>query len=475
MDDVTLTGPQKRKYNSFRGRVLKGIRDQIKSHKYEADKVLSENKGRSVDVRKKRLRKLKALLKASAEFTSFLDQHIGSEADIKKAKSRRSKIISLVAGYFNKEVLLREVSEEFDKIALATFKDLEIHKNQKHLKEILPEELRAFLPPTIVVDVGEDGEIKRIRDLFANKIYGLEQKIKNQKKLIRKYNSAVVSVKKDLKSKNEKTKLSALILCVIMETGIRPGRVGNGVVKVEGGVEERVETFGAVTLSSKHVRFVKDNFVELKFKGKKGTVNIASLTDEAVINVLKDYMDKSKEGGGSPYLFYMEDGTQYDYAHLKSYFNKKFKDFKITDFRKLRATQTVFDTLQEERKEMLKEIKGFADLEEEEVKKKVTNVIVKTLNKAHERAQIALSHEDSSTTNNSYINPEVILRFLSTSKVNTSLRQCLLDGKTKLKFDPMVFVKESRTASTIFVASGGHTHLTWSEMRGWLLDVFGSR
>ena len=292
--------------------------------------------------------------------------------------------------------------------------------------------------------------------MFGNKTYTLAEKIKVQKKLVRKYNSIVKLVQRDLKSKDEMTKLSALITSIIMETGIRPGKSGNGIVEIVDDKEIEIETFGAITLNASHVNFVKDNFVELKFKGKMGTVNTASISNANLIKVLKDYVSNALESG-SDYIFVNEEGNQYTYQDLISYFRKNFTGFKITDFRKLRATQEVFNGLVEERDDMLRQIKDVENLETEELTQRVVEIIAETINKAHERAQVALSHDESTTTKKSYINPEVLLRFLSTGSMQSTLKECVAMGKTKLQFDPMVFVREAqKTASQrFFVASKG--------------------
>jgi len=298
------------------------------------------------------------------------------------------------------------------------------------------------------------GNIKEINDLFGNKSYTLAKKIKSQKKLINKYNTIVKKIQKDMTSDEEVVKLSAVITSIIMETGIRPGQIGNRVVRVVKGKDVEIETFGATTLSPSHVKFVKANFAELKFEGKKGTVNTASLSNKDLIKVLKDYVNNALKSG-SDYIFVTREGKQYTYQDLTKYFRKNFKGFKITDFRKLRATQEVFDALNEDRSEMLRQIKEVAKEETEDLTQRVVEIIASTINNAHERAQVALSHDSSSTTQKAYINPQVLLRFLSTATMQKTLKDCVVAGKTKLHFDPMMFIREAqKTASRKFFYTG---------------------
>jgi hypothetical protein len=472
MEDLSITPAQRRRHNAFQERSLKSLRAVLKALRPEANRVKAEMKGRSKDMAGKRTRALKKAIKDNPLLLSHLDKFIGGELISKSAKSRRNKTIRLAVDYLLGNTPLREVTETYRTMTLPSFKDILLHEKQEPIKSILPEELRSFLPPSIVVDVDPNGNIKEVSDLFENRVYDLSAKVKAQRKLIRRYNAIVKKVKKDLLSKDERTKLSAIILSIIMETGIRPGRMGNRVIKKDDSSEEEIETFGAVTLTPKHIKFIKDSFAELKFIGKKGTENVASLKDSTLVSIVREYTDKALSEG-SKYLFVDCSGRPYDYRHLRAYFKKNFKDFKVTDFRKLRATQEVYDTLKEEREALLKRIKAFSDEEGEALKEKVVKEIVKTLTAAHERAQVALSHEDSSTTNSSYINPEVILKFLSSSRLNTSLRQCLLEGKTKLHFDPMVFVRESKKIAGSYVY-GSHpsTRLSLGDMVEWLNGIF---
>ena len=330
------------------------------------------------------------------------------------------------------------------------------------------------MPDTITIDVDDEGYIKTINDMFGNKTYTLAEKIKSQKKLIKKYNTIVKKIKKDLKSKDELTKLSAIITSIIMETGIRPGQIGNGIVETVEEQEVQVETFGAITLNATHVNFVRNNFVELVFRGKMGTVNTASISNSSIIKVLKDYVDNALESG-SDYIFVTSEGEKFTYRHLAKYFKENFKGFKITDFRKLRATQEVFDGLQEERNNMLQKIKEVAELETEDLTLRVVEIVADTINKAHERAQVALSHDSGSTTKKSYINPEVLLRFLSTASMQNTLKESITTGKTKLHFDPLMFVAEAtRTASMRRFTASGRTLESIETIVDMLVHIFES-
>lgn len=449
------TPQEERKIIAFQRKAVVAFKRLVKDLKSYGAQAKSEHKGRGKSVIDKRKRHIVKAIKTLPQVNDFLTQWVGSDEVSDKSYSWRNSTLYLVRDYLAGQSTLREVSSTFEKNSIRHFKAQEIHKKQVQLKDKIPPEFRAFLPPSISIDVDEGGYIKRINDLFGNKTYTLAEKIKIQKKLIKKYNSIVKKVQKDMKSSDEFKRLSAVITSIIMETGIRPGQVGNSVVKVVNGKSVEVETFGATTLTTDHVKFVRGEFVELKFEGKKGTVNTATLNDKSLIKVLKDYVDNALDSGSS-YIFVNEEGNQYTYQDLTRYFRVNFKGFKITDFRKLRATQEVLNGLNEERKAMLSHIKKIAEEETEDLKQRVVEIISDTINKAHERAQVALCHESGATTQKSYINPEVLLRFLSTASMQDTLSECVLTGKAKLHFDPMMFVREAKkTASRMVYATGG--------------------
>ena len=117
---------------------------------------------------------------------------------------------------------MKEASKLFYPIAHESFSVIEFSKKQNKVKSTFPPEIQAFLPKSIVIDTDRNKYITKVNDLFVNEKYNLSEKIKVQRKLIYRYNTIVKKVKKDLKSPDEITKLSALITSIIMETGIRP-------------------------------------------------------------------------------------------------------------------------------------------------------------------------------------------------------------------------------------------------------------
>jgi len=177
------------------------------------------------------------------------------------------------------------------------YRESYLAESQAPLREVLPELLMQHLPPNIHIEVDDEGNVKRMTERFRNERETLAKKIAVQKALVERYNAVVKQVKKDLKSSNERIRLAAMITSILMETGIRPGKAGNSAVVIQGDQKVSVETFGAVTLGPGHIRFLRDGFAELEFVGKKGAVNMATLSDPALIKMLHSYVEQARKGG----------------------------------------------------------------------------------------------------------------------------------------------------------------------------------
>ena len=202
-----------------------------------------------------------------------------------------------------------------------------------------------------------------------------------------------------------------------------------------------------MTLGPGHVNFVRDNFVELSFLGKMSGQNTATLSDRVIIKALQDYVNNALKSG-SKYVFVTDDGYEYTYNDLYKYFQKHFKGIDPTDWRKLKASETVFDAIQEEQEALYSKILAFADSEGDDLMDRVTEEIAATLDRAIAKAQAALSHDKATTTKKQYINPEVLLRFLSTATMGgATFRDAILAGKPTLAFDPQRFIEVASAAA----------------------------
>ncbi len=405
-----------------------------------ADNAKTEYPGRDKQSRSRRARAFVKTVKGLPLLAEYLDTYVGSEAQHPKAYSWRGSVLYQARDVLTQGKSIRDALVEVNKATFKGFQAIEMAGDQAPLREAIPTELRDFLPDNIVVEVDESGNIERITDRFENEFETLGVKIDKMHGLVRDYNKIAKQVKKDLKSGDEVIKLSALITAIIMETGIRPGKEGNkATIRVNGELVE-VETFGAVTLGPTHVRFVRDNFVELEFLGKKGGRNFATLSDGEIVKLLKAYTDKAK---GAKHVFVTGKGQRVTYTDLERYFRERFKDLSPTDFRKLKATEAVMGALREEQTALYQRIQGFKETTKVDLKARIVEAVVETLNRAIDVAQAALSHDKATTTRKSYINPEIVFGFLSTGQVEDSLEKAILQGKPTLSFDPEAFANRA--------------------------------
>ena len=378
------------------------------------------------------------LIKDLPSVKRYLSKYIGTSETHRQAYSWRNAVLYALRDHLITEVPLKDAMAKVEKQLSKGFQALEMERAQSPLK-VIPPQLRQFLPNNIVVEVDPTNNIKKITDRFENERLTLDVKRQKMISIIKDYNKIVRKVRKDLRSKDELTQLAALVTSIIMETGIRPGRRGN-FVPID---DIDVETFGAVTLGPSHVRFIRKNFAELEFVGKQGSVNTAALSNSQIIKVLKDYVDRALKKGVS-YAFVTKDGTPFTYTDLQRYFRNRFKKISPTDFRKLRATQVVLDNLVEQQETLYRRISQFLDLEEDLLKERIIEEITTTLDQSIEAASKALSHDSSTTTRQSYIDPQVILRFLSKGKIENTLKGAILNNETTLTFSPKPFIEQAR-------------------------------
>lgn len=407
-----------------------------------ADEAKAAFPGRDQQSLDRRLRAFTKLAKENDAVQKYLDQWIGKEDVDPSAYSWRAKVTYALRDYLLGGVKLSDTVAVVEKYALVSFQAITMHAVQAPIREALPAEVMAYLPKTVVVKVDPKGKITEVTDRFKNEYFTLALKAKQMRKILAGYNRIAREVKKDLKSPDETTRLSAIVTSIIMETGIRPGKIGNGKVVLKGGSEEFVETFGAATLGPSHVKFVRDNFAELEFAGKKGGINTARLSDADIVKVLKDYVAKALKSG-SPYIFVTKGGTPYDYNDLDKYFRQKMEGINSTDFRKLRATEEVLNAIVGEQEGLYGRIRKLKSLKKDALKQAIVFEVVATLRRAIERSQSALSHESDTTTVESYIHPGVLFRFLSTGRLEKNLDDLLATGKTELKFDPEAFLSQA--------------------------------
>lgn len=427
-------------------RAFKRLLRGLKPH---ADQAVTAYPGKDKQSLQRRGRTFIKAIRHLSEVQGYLDTWISTETADPKARSWRSAVLYQARNYLvYGKVKLAEALVEVGKQAFKGFQSITMAEAQAPLREIVPEEILAYLPKNLVVEVDEHGFIQQVTDRFENEHETLGVKIKRQKDLLQRYNDIAKAVKTDLQSSDEMTKLSALITAIIMETGIRPGEAGNGVVKVVNGKDEEIETFGAITLGPGHVRFVRSKFAELEFAGKKGGTNLAKVADREILKVLQQYVKQALKKG-TKFIFVTSKGQRYTYTDLQRYFREQITGIIPTDFRKLRATAAVLEALHAEQQNLYARIKDFAGEQVDDLKQRVAHEIATAINNAINTAQAALSHESAGTTVRAYINPSIILDFLDVGSVPETLEKVVLQNSPRLGFDPQKFVSMAK-----FLAKG---------------------
>ncbi len=353
--------------------------------------------------------------------------------------------IEVKAGVLLRDVIfgslgLNESLAVVGNLSKASYQERELRLSQQPL-EIIPPEIRAFLPKKLVVEVDPTGQLQRLTERFGNQEKTFEYKIRQMQNIVRNYNKIVKQVKKDLGSPDENTRFCAIVTSIVMETGIRPGALGNAAnIRGVDGEKILVETFGATTLGPEHVQFVRDNFARIEFVGKKGTLNTAYLKNTEIIRILEDLVSKAR-AGGFKYLFRSSTGQDFDYPDLKRYFESYFGEIDPTDFRKLRAAETIFTELTKAQEALYMRIREFAALEQKELRERVLEAVQEALAQAIEKSREALSHKDQSETIESYLDPRITLQFLSRGAMAKTLHDAILDNHLVVQFDPMRFVE----------------------------------
>lgn len=396
----------------------------------------------------KQKRELVKLLREDELVQAHLIKFYGSDAEgtpwLKPAGFRQAVMYALRDALLDGPALEKALAT-VKMYAAKGFLAKSIAHDQAPLAQEIPEAIRKWLPRTIVVETDPSGRISKITDRFANEHETLAVKIRRQHDIIRRYNEIVKRVKTDLKNGNELIRLCALITAIIMETGIRPGKEGNKVVKTVDGAEIDIETFGATTLGPSHVRFIRIDYAELEFVGKKASINIAKLKDAQIVQLLRQQVDAVKAGGGN-LIFVTKEGKKVGYAELNKYFRTSLGDLDITDFRKLKATETVLDSLRAQQKDLRDRVQAFTTKSTAELQDQIANEVAGVIETALKAAQEALSHDNVDTTIANYVNPEVILRFLSESRVSDTIKEAVLSARPLLRFDPLSFLQSEPLA-----------------------------
>lgn len=363
---------------------------------------------------------------------------------------KEGSALYVVRDVVSNQKLLRDAKESVEKMARTWFKEKfgeEKDVSVELEKGGYPADFRQFLPPDISFEVGPTRELLSIVEIFGREKKNWNTMMKKLEFIVLKFNDIVRRIKQDMKSGDEAVRLQALMMAITIETGLRPGAVGNkaNVRNSETGEKEEVDTFGITTLHPSDVKFIRDNFAELNFVGKKGTQQVATLTDAEVLKALKEAVDSTTLDGGTDMIFITKSGEHVDDDMLRKYCRDIWGEITPTDFRKLRATQQFYDSLKKRLDGMREQFRSVVETGKVELKEMVVEKVMAVLKEALGEAQVVLNHKDVETTIETYVDPRVVVNFLNQGGLDDTLEDILVNNKNvRVVFDFEAFVERAR-------------------------------
>tara|TARA_B100000073_G_C23742215_1_gene574064 strand:+ start:2750 stop:4240 length:1491 start_codon:yes stop_codon:yes gene_type:complete len=412
------------------------------------------------------LEEVKKIIDTSSAFNDFVSNHLDGSA-----KTHITKLRDAIATFFvgNED---GEKKGEAEPVLYAVqgsvssyVRETTLGFAQEGQNQALPEEFKKFLPPNLTIELESYDRITKVTDLFANEVNDVDTKMKKMLVLIDRYNDIVDRVKSDMTSSNLSLRLRALMVAIMMETGIRPGYANdtqarlrdaeNKYVKDENGEFVYIDTFGARTLKLSFISKVVGPSIDeirVEFPGKAATTNVAYLSDKDVVRELIKVAERATITANSldidPFLFEEESGGRpLSGSTLSNYFNQVVQDsgLTLTDFRKLEATQAVFSHLKNRKIDLLHKIRTFIDEEAENLEEKVAEEVANLINEAVSEAQTVINHKnDFKTTISYYINPRVILKFITNGDVGRSLKRSVMRNPRTLKLNLDSFIGQAK-------------------------------
>lgn len=410
-----------------------------------AKRVKEEKPGRGKSVWRSRHILFAKEARNIPEITAFLD-HV---AELKEGKYVRGALEALRDAAFGRRPR-REVYADLRKIAIKHFEQMvvELDRDVPLMDAGYTEELLEFFPKSIGVRVDGSGKLEEMVSHFDAMVEIYKVKARKQVELVERYNEVVAQVKRDMKSSDPDTRLLALMLGITMETGLRPGSEGAGlnVRDPESGEEVWVDTFGVTTLKRGHVAKIRDDFVKVQFPGKKGAMNVGEVRDSDIVKGIARILNGVDAKGNvkGNFLFVSKDGSRLTDAQFRAYISSRWSDLSPYDFRRLKATSVVFDRLKSSVEGLMLDIRREKEKAKGNLEDKVVDMIVASLGEAYSKAQAALSHEDVSVTIDKYVNPQVVMAFLSSAGLPDTLDDLLLEGgAVEVRFNVHDFIERA--------------------------------
>lgn len=203
-------------------------------------------------------------------------------------------------------------------------------------------------------------EIKQRWDSKRHSVYNLKEKIDSLKRKVRA----------DLYSSDEKTKLTAIVIRIMLHTS---ERVGNENSAING-------RFGITQLKNKHIKVTKTEVV-LNYIGKSGVEHWKNFCDEPVALILMQLKNRKNE-----YIFTTKDGFKIKADKVNRYL--RHFDVKSKDIRGFNANRY-----------MVMELNRIGKVNDEKERAKIFNMALRKISKK-------IGH-GASTLRTHYLLPEI--------------------------------------------------------------------
>ena len=326
-------------------------------------------------------------------------------------------------------------------------------KNTLYERGLPPKLVERFLPKPFSFEVSPEGTIIKEFSVFGNKKKTIERKSRDMGRILANWNVLVDALNADLVSTDPVVRLTSLVVSLMLHTGIRPSAGGTSRKKTEEGKPIKddkgnplfIKTVGATGLKLEHINFLRDDFATLEFPGKSGTKNIAELTDASLVKALKAQVEAAKGGNSKEGLvFVTPNGRRISVQGVNKYLHRLLgPTISATDFRKLKATEVFYQTLRQQRKQVIAQLKKLEAASAATMRDSIVNIIYTQLETAALAASKSISHKtEVSVAIESYVDPHVILEYLSTGGLERELSAVVGGGKgLQVGFDPLDYYK----------------------------------
>lgn len=432
---------QQRELASYVKSIPGKVENIVRSGKQIYEEIKQQIPGRNTGTILRQRRR--AWMKRIEEIDGFKEfcSHIADE-------DSEQKVARLICDIVSEQMLLKDGKKRLISWATNFFKATETERKKGDSFEGsgYSEELLQFIKPELYFELGPNRELLAIKESFGREQKTWEVMSKKIAYIAKHLDSVIIpEIKKDLGSSDERTRLLALMMAITIETGLRPGAVGNAaMVKDEQtGEKKLIDTFGVSTLQVEHIKNIRDGFAELEFPGKKGGIQISQLTDAQIVSALKQVYDQVSKGGNSPMLFVTKSGEHVGDDDMRSYIREKWQDITPTDFRKFVASKNFYNYVkgatEKYRMKLLDSISEGKEILQDTIVKEVVGIMTEAI----EATKHVLNHKEAHDAWKSYISPKVILAYLANGGLdNATLEEILIDNKTvKFQFDAKEFLK----------------------------------